>query len=277
MTTTRWSRTLTLTLTLALTLTLTLTRWSRRSCRLPHSSPSYASSCACRTWCSRMVKCHLGSARARLLCLLSARLAAPGGSRPRDPGLEAGPSHCLRRSSQPPPKVADSAISDPAGAATCRGDLWWVVQTRHAHGAAADYRRRRDTERLQGDGRGPARDDGGRADHGGPHPGGRRGRGHHLMSETRWLGLRPAGSPEAAFNASSRLGLPQSGQPRPISRLGRACRPCRACFRPRHHHEDAQGGPSPLDPLRTRSDGREQRRRQVSNQYENRALTGTGV
>ena len=46
----------------------------------------------------------------------------------------------------------------------------------------------------------------------------------------------------------------------------------------RYHHEDAQGGPSPLlVPLRTRSDGREQRHRQVSNQYEIRALTGTNA
>ena len=113
------------------------------------------------------------------------------------------------------------------------------------------------------------------------------------MSETRWLGLRPAGSPKAAFNVGSRLGLPQSGQPRPISRFGRARWPCRAWFRLtlilaltltliltllRYHHEDAQGGPSPLlVPLRTRSDGREQRHRQVSNQYEIRALTGTNA
>ena len=54
-------------------------------------------------------------------------------------------------------------------------------------------------------------------------------RGSAAMSETRWLGLRPAGSPEAL---SQRQSLPQaalsSGQPRPISRAGGSVRPDRA-------------------------------------------------
>ena len=44
--------------------------------------------------------------------------------------------------------------------------------------------------------------------------------GAPLMSNTRWLRLQPAGSPEAFFSARSCLRLPQAPQPRPISPVG---------------------------------------------------------
>eukprot|EP00964_Phaeocystis_antarctica_P132695 scaffold96820_cov28-Phaeocystis_antarctica.AAC.1 len=50
------------------------------------------------------------------------------------------------------------------------------------------------------------------------------------MWKTRGLGPRPAGSPEASFSASLCRKTPGFGQPRPISRLGRAGRPYLPCF-----------------------------------------------
>ena len=67
-----------------------------------------------------------------------------------------------------------------------------------------------------------------------------------LSVARRHVEIKMARSPEAASSARSRLRLPlASGQPRPISRLGRADQPYRACLRHRqddHGHVDACGG-----------------------------------
>eukprot|EP00964_Phaeocystis_antarctica_P059774 scaffold35536_cov47-Phaeocystis_antarctica.AAC.3 len=66
------------------------------------------------------------------------------------------------------------------------------------------------------------------------------------MWKTRRLRPRPAGSPEAPFRDRSCLSAaPSFGQPRPISRLGRAGRPYRPCFShsvvpPLQHADDGQ-------------------------------------
>ena len=64
-----------------------------------------------------------------------------------------------------------------------------------------------------------------------------------LSVARRHVEIKMARSPEAASSARSRLRLPlASGQPRPISRLGRADQPYRACLRHRqddHGHVDA--------------------------------------
>ena len=52
--------------------------------------------------------------------------------------------------------------------------------------------------------------------------------GARAVSRTSWLRLRPAGSPEAPLVTLQ--AAPSFGQPRPISRFGRACRPSRPCF-----------------------------------------------
>ena len=58
-----------------------------------------------REWSSRVKVLRIGSASARLLRLLRARLAALAGSAvPQEGPAHWAPSHCLGCSSQPPPK-----------------------------------------------------------------------------------------------------------------------------------------------------------------------------
>eukprot|EP00964_Phaeocystis_antarctica_P057212 scaffold33833_cov49-Phaeocystis_antarctica.AAC.1 len=65
---------------------------------------------------------------------------------------------------------------------------------------------------------------------------------HATMWKTRRLRPRPADvSPEAPFRDRSCLrAAPSFGQPRPISRLGRAGRPYRPCFPHRHAMSEAR-------------------------------------
>ena len=63
----------------------------------------------------------------------------------------------------------------------------------------------------------------------------------------RWLSLWPTGAPEASLSASSCSGLPRTSQPGPVSLVGRAGRPHRACF-PHRRADDPNPPPRPPRP-----------------------------
>ena len=78
------------------------------------------------------------------------------------------------------------------------------------------------------------------------------------MSKARWFRLRTTGSPEAPLSARACMlqAAPSSGQPRPISRLARAGRPYRACFRHGKVLRDGHGGAGVRDGLLQLAGGR---------------------